>query len=121
MNDDAPNQQLRDHVTGQAFAMTLSQPMILMLDMVARDTREFRGLIRNFISTGLSLEARGLIDWRGKGRKPFAVTPVEQGQLPPCSDRIRLTRAGWIMHDLLAEAGLVKAIDRRSRLRRRVA
>jgi hypothetical protein len=123
MNDNAPNEKLREHVTGQAFAMTLSRSMVAMLDALARNarSREREPQIRNWISTGHSLEERGLISWRGTPQEPFARTRVERGAIPPVSDRIRLTKAGWIMHDLLAEAGLVKAIDKRASVRRLVA
>lgn len=37
------------------------------------------------------------------------------------SDIVRLTKAGWLVYDLLAEAGMAPAIDKRSSLRRKIA
>lgn len=120
-NDNANNPALREYVTGHAFAMTLSRSMISMLDALAHGARPPHGVIRQWISTGHSLQERGLMEWRGVPKPPFAKDPKGKDNLDPIANRMRLTRAGWIMHDLLGEAGLVKPIAKQSPLRRKVA
>lgn len=104
MNDDqpVPNPLLRRSATNTAFVLTLGHSHISVLDIIAHDERSrpshWVGPAHGLIRRGL-VEHRCSPNWRGRGN--------EGGRT---SDFYRLTRAGWLMHDLLAEAGMVSPV-----------
>lgn len=121
-NEKAPNPALRAHVTDHSFVLTLRKSHIWALEIIANDEpTPTRG---QWVGPAKGLEARGLIEHRG--REPFAKAFYEGrdiygGRRFKTSNHWRLTRAGWAVYDLLAEAGMVRAMDRRAAKRRLVA
>jgi hypothetical protein len=116
-NQEIPNLILREAATSSAFLLQLSKTHIAALDMLAHDDRSrWPAGMRDLFITGV----RGLIE---RGLVIHAVNPNHKGQRPPhtssdtLSDYYRLTRAGWLMHDLLAEAGMVDAVTSKKQRR----
>ncbi|WP_294138370.1 hypothetical protein [Sphingomonas sp.] len=131
-NLPAPNAHLREAVTTVAFSLTLTRNMVLVLDAVARGDRTASGAaVRMWVPTAWSLKRRGLVthatDPDGWGTR--LEQPDNMGRtraMPEARPRdsvsginhaYRLTRAGWLMHDLLAEAGLVDRVTARKQRR----
>lgn len=117
-NQPVPNAMLREHATGFAFTLTMPKSAVWFLDAIAHGDRDRnRRLPCRFISGARACQDRGLIEhrhkpnWIGKGGGTFG---------EPITNYYRLTRAGWLMHDLLAEAGLVDAVEDK-KMRRLVA
>lgn len=134
MNDnvETPNPQLRDYATEGAFALTLSKTHMATLVAIANNDQSLAG--RNWLGALDGLKRRGLAyhakDWFGaKMVVHRGMSYPEPKQLwgpydrmdSPLTNICRLTRAGWLVYDLLAEAGMARAIDRRSALRKRIA
>lgn len=122
-NREAPNPALAAAVTSTAFAITLSRNHIIVLNEIARSgstaPAKGIGLSRNiWVPLVGGVIRRGLVEHRHN--PPFARSKVKSGEHWPVTDFYRLTVAGWLMHDLLAEAGLVDRIEDR-KLRRLVA
>lgn len=121
MNDnlEAPNNLFRQSVTGVAFALTLGHTHIAVLDEIAhsdRDRAKVKMRRNNFVGPAIGLGRRGLVEHRYN--PPFV--DAKRGLDEPITNYYRLTKAGWLMHDLLAEAGMVDAVVDR-KLRRLVA
>jgi len=112
-NEPVPNVALREFATSHAFVMTLSRNQIACLDIIARNDTNIR--FSRFVSASKELGCRGLVQHRYSPN--FKGRDNSGGEL---TDFYRLTRAGWLMHDILVEAGLVQAITERA-LRRLVA
>lgn len=117
MNDnlEAPNNLFRQSVTGIAFSLTLGHTHIAVLDEIAhsdRDRAKHKMRRNNFVSPAIGLCRRGLVEHRHN--PPFV--DAKRGLDEPITNYYRLTKAGWLMHDLLAEAGMVDAVvDRKLR------
>lgn len=112
-NETAPNAALREFATSHAFVMTLTRNQIVALNIIATGQDDFR--FSRFVSATKELGVRGLLEHR--------YSPDHNGKRNsggPITDYYRLTRAGWLMHDLLAEAGLAKPVVERA-LRKLVA
>jgi hypothetical protein len=123
MNDNGniPNPQLHSFVTGHSFVLTLAASHIKWLHRVATNYRNgFPRTERCDQAVGLQgLIRRGLVEHRANfGFEPKHKRNWKCATLNSC---FRLTRAGWITLDLLAEAGMVDAVDKRSPKRRLVA
>jgi hypothetical protein len=120
MNDNSgiPNQAFHNAVTGTTFVLTLAASHIKWLHRVATNYKSgFPRTERCDQAVGLQgLIRRGLVD---HSREPFdGQKDIRKRTL---NSHFRLTKAGWLALDLLAEAGLVDAVDRRSPLRRKAA
>lgn len=118
-NSEAPNALFRQSVTGIAFSLTLGHTHIAVLDEIAhsdRDRAKVKMRRNNFVGPAIGLGRRGLIEHRHN--PPFV--EKKRGFDEPITNYYRLTKAGWLMHDLLAEAGMVDAVVDR-KLRRLVA
>jgi len=121
MNDNAetPNPLFRQSVTGIAFSLTLGHTHIAVLDEIAhcdRDRARKQMRRNNFVGPAIGLCRRGLVEHRHN--PPFVNAKNNFDE--PITNYYRLTKAGWLMHDLLAEAGMVDAVSDR-KLRRLVA
>lgn len=131
MNDNGhiPNPALRAHVQSHSFVFTLKPTHIKWLERIAHSDRgpskmgrerPFRFAERDDFVTGMNgCVSRGLVEYRAE--RGFMPNKPRQLGKDPIHRHYRLTRAGWAALDLLAEAGMVDAIDRRSPARRRVA
>lgn len=125
MNDniEVPNEALRAHVSDHSFVLSLRKTHIRGLIAIANADREMmrppRGSPDHFISAVHGLMRRGLILHRHE--PGFARSKPDENGLIPISDFYRLTRAGWAVFDLIVEAGMAEAIDKKSSLRRLVA
>ncbi len=118
-NSEAPNTLFRQSVTGIAFSLTLGHTHIAVLDEIAhcdRDRASKQMRRNNFVGPAIGLCRRGLVEHRSN--PPFAEGKSKLNE--PITNYYRLTKAGWLMHDLLAEAGMVDAVVDR-KLRRLVA
>lgn len=118
MNDnEVPNPELRAHVTDHSFVLTLRKTHIRCLVAIAHADREMCrppvGSPDHFIPAVHGLIRRGLILHRHA--PGFAKSKADENGMVPITDFYRLTRAGWAVFDLLVEAGLATAIDRRQR------
>lgn len=125
-NAPAPNGALREAVTASVFNLTLTRNMILVLDAVARGNRDGAGSAdRLWVPTAWSLKRRGLVihvtdpeGWGDPLDKPDGMGRLRaMPQLGDINSAYRLSRAGWFMHDLLAEAGLVERVVSRKQRR----
>lgn len=117
MNDNqpVPNPTLRDHVTQIGFNLSLTRRMIGVLDEIAHNERDRNrasvwAYAGHWVPGARSLGNRGLVK--------HCYAPSHSGAMPPYGQRdltehYRLTRAGWLIHDLLAEAGLVERVTKR--------
>lgn len=117
-NDLPPNPVLRDHVTGFSFVLSMPRSAVASLDAIAHgEVNRNRNRLRydNFVGGAKSCQARGLMIHQHK--PSFAGGDASTGNI---TDFYRLTKAGWLVYDLLAEAGLVEAVTAR-KLRRLVA
>lgn len=122
-NAEVPNPDLRRAATSAAFSLTLSRNQVGVLDAVAHGSRQItRGTVRSdslWVPTAWQLKRLGLLmhcSDEGGWKKPDERMPTTHD----ITDYYRLTRAGWLMHDLLAEAGLVERVTAR-KLRSKVA
>lgn len=119
-NAEIPNALFRQSVTGIAFALTLGHTHICVLDEIAHSDRDrSRAKMRrnNFVGPAIGLGRRGLVEHR---HAPNWIGKEHGGVDEPITNYYRLTRAGWLMHDLLAEAGMVSSVTER-KLRKLVA
>jgi len=129
-NGVVPNPALREAATQCAFHINLTRNMVAVLNAVAHGTREVSGPAeRVWVPTAWSLKRRGLVvhvtDPEGWG--PDLPEPDGMGRTRGMCDHLqaqlginaayRLTRAGWLTHDLLAEAGLVDRVTSRKQRR----
>lgn len=117
-NDMPPNPVLREHVTGFSFVLSMPRSAVASLDAIAHgEVNRNRNKLRydNFVGGAKSCQSRGLLVHQYK--PSFTGSDHSAGSI---TDFYRLTKAGWLVHDLLAEAGLVEAVTARE-LRRLVA
>lgn len=131
MNDNAevPNPDLRAYATEGAFLLSLSKTHLATLIALAQNDRSWGA--RNWLGALDGLKRRGLAyhanDYFGRAIEGDRYSGPKQtwgdynGNNPNLCSIARLTRAGWLTYDLLVEAGLAPAIDRRSGLRRNIA
>lgn len=121
-NPPTPNVALREHVTSGAFLLSLKKTHVWVLEAVAHDDRgrtgRRAGVSDHFITAVKALERRGLVEHRNS---PNFVDKKFGGTADPLTHYYRLTRAGWLVFDLLAEAGMVESLPARSAKRRKVA
>jgi hypothetical protein len=118
MNDNAniPNPELASFVSQFSFVLTLRKTQITALITLANDADCYTrwAMLRDFVTPMRALAARGLVKW---SKEPFGPSRRD----PRITDHYRLTRAGWAVYDLLVEAGMAPAIERRDSKRRLVA
>ena len=134
-NEDIPNPALRAAVTDHSFVLTLRKSHIAALAHLAnyegtmdshvaadlarrRDGGAATLLDKCFVVAMRGLGDRGLVEHRKRPNFKGAMLGTRNDRL---TDFYRLTRAGWAVYDLLSEAGMVPAIDRRSPKRRLIA
>jgi hypothetical protein len=122
MNDniEVPNAALRAHVSDHSFVLSLRKTHVFVLNDIAHNQRtddRRGGAPAFFITASHALIRRGLL--AHKHGPNFKGVAGEFGD--DITDYYRLTRAGWAVFDLLVEAGMADALDRRSSLRRIVA
>lgn len=120
MNDNqtVPNVALREHVTGFAFTLTMPKSAVWFLDAIAHcDRNRNRRVPCRFISGAHACQDRGLIEHR---HAPNWIGEKYVNMEEPITNYYRLTKAGWLMHDLLAECGMVEAVSDK-RLRKVIA
>ncbi len=94
-----PNTRFASYTTSTAFSLSLSRSMIVALQLLEQAIDEQLPIGRFPIgdSGTNGLERRGLIErWASPGAKSWA-------------DIVRITRAGQLVLDLLAEAQLIEA------------
>ena len=127
-NDAVPNPELREYVTGGAFVLTMSKLHIAMLVAVAHNNEAVIHAMRASVTTGHGLKRRGLLMHCGDvyGRQHYRTKYFPDGRnidlfQVQAHNIWRLTKAGWAVYDLLEQAGLAPAIDKRSGLRKRIA
>jgi hypothetical protein len=123
MNDniEVPNAALRAHVSDHSFVLSLRKTHIFVLNDIAHNQRtdDRRGGAPAFFITAVhALIRRGLIVHK---HAPNFIGESYGKLDEPITNYYRLTRAGWAVFDLLVEAGMADAIDKRSSLRRIVA
>lgn len=121
-NGRIPNPQLHSFVTGHSFVLTLAASHIKWLHRVATNYRSpFPRNERCDQAVGLQgLIRRGLVEHRKD--YGFETDPKKRHAMnSTLNSCFRLTKAGWMVLDLLAEAGMVDAIDKRSSHRKKVA
>lgn len=119
-NTPVPNEALREHVSDHSFVLALRKTHICMLIAVAHNQRR-RDTIRDWISPGRGLKARGLLlhctdVFGAKSNKTFAKTKPDPNGEYGWNDYYRLTKAGWAVFDLLIEAGLTVEVQVKRRL-----
>jgi len=124
-NTDAPNRVLREYVTDSSFVLTLSRRHIATLIQIARNDRDHK-YQRDFVNPGNGLLRRGLVghcEHAPKTRVKMVPTGRTNEWRPwfRGSDNNdlncfwRLTKAGWLVYDLLVEAGMAPAIKAEKR------
>lgn len=116
-NEAVPNPALRRYATGQAFVLTLGHTHIAVLEAIAHGRRELVGR-NNWVGPARGLGMRGLVEHK---HSPNFVGKQHGEMAEPITNYYRLTRAGWLTLDLLAEAGLAETVPARSKQRRLVA
>lgn len=123
MNDNAeiPNAALRSHVTEHSFVLTMRKMHIAAMVCIAHADRTYLDFRKMFgrddwVGACRGLERRGLM--KHQYGPDFTGKNTHGG---PITNNYRLTRAGWAVFDLLVEAGMADAIDRRSSKRKLVA
>ena len=127
MNDNAdiPNRILRDYVTDSSFVLSLSRRHIATLIAIALNDRDHK-YCRDFVNPGNGLIRRGLVghcERAPKSRVKMIPTGRHNEWRPwfrgSANDDLncywRLTKAGWLVYDLLAEAGMAPAIKAEKR------
>lgn len=119
MNDDqpVPNPLLRAAATQIAFHLTLTRNQIAVLEAIAHNRREPRQVQtqradRLWVPICRNLGDKGLVEHR---HMPNFVGD-DSGWPKQINNYYRLTRAGWLMLDLLVEAGMAEAPSTRKRL-----
>lgn len=119
-NPEIPNKALRDHVSDHSFVLTLRKTHITVLAQIAHGVRPERrpGVVDHFISAVHGVIRRGLVEHR---HQPNFIGKTHGNMAEPITNYYRLTRAGWAVFDLMVEAGLADAIDKKSAKRRLVA
>jgi hypothetical protein len=97
------NERFADYVASTAFSISLSRNMVLTLLSLAHAIREGHERARRPLHDGAlqALERRGLIEveWQ-----PRNYTPVAR-ECPTWANTARISTAGKLMLELLAEAG----------------
>lgn len=131
MDKMIPNEALFAYVTSSTFNLSLSRHMIAVLEEVAHNDhgRARHRVARNhFVGPAVCLQERGLLLHRGKNvashgysEKSFAEIEGKSKYSSGITAYYRLTRAGWLAFDLLAEAGMVEPLPAKSPLRKLVA
>lgn len=122
MNDNkqVPNSMLRDYVSDSSFVLTLSRNHINTLVIIALNDRDHKH-VRDFVNPGNGLIRRGLVNHvvhakksRTKqvptGRRDETQPWFRGSQNAELNCYWRLTKAGWLVYDLLIEAGMAPAI-----------
>jgi hypothetical protein len=119
-NKEVPNSVLRDYVTDSSFVLTLSRNHINTLVTIAHNDRDHKSR-RDFVNPGNGLIRRGLVNHVSHAKKtrtkqvPTGRTnetrPVYRGSYnAELNCYWRLTKAGWLVYDLLVEAGIAPAL-----------
>jgi hypothetical protein len=108
-NIQTPNPLLREASTSTAFNLTLSRYHVQVLDQLAHGECSRIDGRSIWVPTAIGLGRRGLIEHRHNPN--WLGDHKSAGRI---NDYYRLTRAGWLMHDLLAEAGLVQRVESRA-------
>ena len=131
MDKMIPNEALFAYVTSSAFNLSLSRNMIAVLEEVAHNDHgraRHRMDRNNFVGPSRCLQERGLLVHRGKTVAVHGYSEPSFAELEGRSEYssgitayYRLTRAGWLAFDLLAEAGMVEPLPAKSPLRKLVA
>lgn len=109
MNEDpnlAPNPALASYASSTAFVMTMTKPMIetLLMLWAGRDEPLGHHLPSNIVAQSRALGRRGLIVHHvPDGYREM--TPEDRSALP-LKAFYEVTKAGWLMLELLREAGL---------------
>lgn len=126
-NAEVPNQPLREYATEGAFLLALTRRHIQLIQALALNDRSFAsahwiGAMNGLTRRGLAYHACDFFGRKGdrysEARRVWGAFGISDRKLAGIA---RLTKAGWLVYDLLAEAGMVEVIDRRSALRRNVA
>lgn len=127
MNDNkqVPNGVLRDYVSDSSFVLTLSRNHISTLVTIAINDRDYNK-VRDFVSPGNGLIRRGLVN-HARLAKKSRVKQVPTGRINETAPRFRgseyaelnchwrLTKAGWLVYDLLVEAGMAPSVKHEQR------
>lgn len=116
MNDNQiiPNPNLRQHATDHAFIVTMRRSHISVLTAIAHGDRSLAvgkaGSL--WVPAARQLGDRGLVEHR--------YSPDWNGNIGSHDENInayyRLTKAGWHMHGLLLEAGMVMEVTKKRKL-----